>query len=485
MDEEQCPSAPNWAPLTEYPSKAISMAANLAIEWAYKRQKGDSGVLFGSQFEEGFVTARTPENGFLPRSIPREIRLPDGAPNKEFGNKLLEELRGPNSGPRKPDIVDFRDRAFYEIKPIRSFEFDRQRTINQHKSLYYAASRIVDEHNNELRTGTGMGKNLQIENPWVITNSTWVPPKCLLLPGLNFEYRLDTFATNYAGDCRGIIIYRVWRKVRRKDEEKTQAVSVAVTDKEQNYVKVIPDSETLRFAAGRYNADEPRFVIIVPKYIDDQVGNLTPVDLTKLAQLREKQNAASRPSMISQVGTAIANHPVLTGVIIVGVAATGIGLFLYLGAGAAAAAAGAAVVAEETAAAGAVAAGGALAEEAGATVVSLAARRAVLQAAAKRASGPTAAAASILLMFGQVKNAKAGEVDFSSVDAMRVVPASSFCPYKGTYSALSNGLSICDSPEDLSLGLKDLNVGDHVMYDSKPYVVIATLKVHPNNLGKP
>jgi hypothetical protein len=470
MVAEVCPSPPAWRPITEYPSKAVTLAANLAIEWAYKREKGNHVVLFGSQFELGFDASDI--IGDPPPRTQTELRLPDGVPNSDFGNFLLKELRGPKGGPRKPDIIDFNDRAFYEIKPVRSFELDPGEAIQQHVSLYQSANSIVNQYN--IQTG----RPHPAEPPWVIENSTWVPPKCLLLPGLNGEYRLDTYETDYSKPgCRGIIIYRVWRKVRRQDEEKTTAVSVAVMDKKPNYSKVTPDADSLRAAVGRYNADEPKFVIIVPKYIDDLVGNQTPVDLSKIAQMREKQNAASRPSMISQVTTTIANHPVLTGVVVIAVAATGIGLFLWLGAGAAAA--GAAVLAEETATAGA----GALASEAGATVVSLAARRVAIQAAAKQAIRPTAAAASILLMFGQVKDAKAGDVNFSGVDAMRVVPASSFCPYKGTYSALSSGACISDPPENFSMKLEDLSVGDRVMYDSKPYAVIATLTAYPNNLG--
>src|SRR5215475_2130828 len=122
----ECPRPPFWRPITGFPTRAITMSANLAIEEAYRTDKGENGVLFGSQFEEGFAA----------RGVQREIRLPYGAPNKEFGDELLKQLRGPRGGPRKPDIVDFNDRAFYEIKPVRTFNLKRQETINQHVSLY-------------------------------------------------------------------------------------------------------------------------------------------------------------------------------------------------------------------------------------------------------------------------------------------------------------------------------------------------------------
>lgn len=458
-----CPAPPNWRPITGKPALEVTMAANLAIEEAYRTEKGDHGVLFGSQFEEGF----------LARGVQREIRLPDRAPNKEFGNHLLKELRGLKGGPRKPDIVDFNDRAFYEIKPVRTFEKYRQKTINQHLSLYRMAESIVDDFNNEKRARTPVdGKTLAIEYPWSIENAKWKPPSCLTLPGLKGIYKLDTFKTDYDTDrnCRGIIIYRVWKKVRRREEEKEHATQVAVVDRDQKYDKLIPAPTALRKAIGRYNLDEPEHVIIVPKHINDLLSKRSLIDLTQSlskpssVDVRSQKAATSQPSMLSRVGSLAAHHPYLTAGAIVAVAATGYGLFVYLGAGATAAAGGGG--------------GAALAEGGGAEIISLTARRLVVQGAAEVAKK----AAAVLIFFGVVKSVRADEVSFSSVETMKAIPVSSIAPYKSTYSALSNGMCIADAPQDFSWSDEDVCVGDQVMYDSEPHSVVATLTAFPNNV---
>jgi hypothetical protein len=452
-----CPRAPFWRPIIGKPSTEVTKAANLAIEEAYRTEKGDSRALFGSQFEEGFDERR----------IPREIRLPYDAPNKEFGDELLEQLRGPKGGPRKPDIVDFRDRAFYEIKPVRTFKNKKQETIRQHLSLYRNADSFVQEFNNKKREQTPVrSRTLPIEDPWVIGNAKWKPPSCLTLPGLKGVYKLDTFNTDYTTDpnCRGIIIYRVWKKVRRREEEEKQPVAVSVADLDRKYDKLIPDAAALRAAVGRYNVDEPEHIIIVPKHIDDRLGKQTLVDLSKSVQVGEKGNRFSQPSMFSKIKTTISNHAYLTAGAVIVVAASGVGLYLYLGVGVAAAAG--------------AGAGEAAAEGAGAEIISLAARQALAEAAKEVAKK----AASVLIVFGVVKSAKANEVSFSSVETMKLIPASSVSPYKSTYSALSNGMCIADAPESFYSSEGNVCVGDHVMYDSKPHSVVATMTAYPNNV---
>lgn len=81
----ECPAPPLWRPATAKP-RPVWMAANIAIEEAYREEHGNHAVLVGSQFEEGFTEGRTQ----------REIRLPQNAPNKEFGTFLLENLKGPS-----------------------------------------------------------------------------------------------------------------------------------------------------------------------------------------------------------------------------------------------------------------------------------------------------------------------------------------------------------------------------------------------------
>src|SRR5690349_19686728 len=118
---DKCPGPPCWRPITA-DRRELSLPANQAIEGAYTVDNGEQGVLVGSQFEVG------------PRN---EIRTPyRGTPNKEFADRLLSELRRRDketSGQLKPDIIDFKSRAIYEIKPIVSFEKEKKRIVAKHQ----------------------------------------------------------------------------------------------------------------------------------------------------------------------------------------------------------------------------------------------------------------------------------------------------------------------------------------------------------------
>jgi len=438
------------------------MSANRAIEDAYKDQHGNHAVLVGSQFEEGFMERR----------IPREIRLPQGAHNKEFGDHLLEELRGPKGGPRKPDIVDFDDRAFYEIKPVDTFLWDRQKTVNQHTSLYRMADDVVDEFNDRKRAETPIGsKRLETEEPWVIENAKWKPPFCLTMPGLQGQYKLDTFATNYDLDrnCRGIIVYRVWKKYRKQEEEAQAAARVVVTDKDEAYNKLLPAPGDLPKIIGRYDPYEPEHLVIVAKYFDDAFNRRPTVDIVqKVADSAvppafDRRNPIGQFRFLSRLGPFATNHPedLLK-----------IGAMLVVGA------AGLAVLVIAAPEAGAGAGGAAVIEEGGATVISLAARRLAASAAAEAVKK----AAGIILLFGTIQSIRGNDVSFSRVGAMRAIPLNSVTPYKSTYSALSSGLCIADSPDQFPAVQGDIRVGDTVMFDSEPHSVVARLVAYPNSV---
>ena len=458
----ECPTPPLWRPTTARPTP-ISKAANKAIEEAYRDQHGSHAVLVGSDFEEGFAA----------RGIMREIRLPHNAPNKEFGDYLLENLKGRRGGPRKPDIVDFNDRAFYEIKPIHSFNDNKAKAINQHLSLYRMADDVVNEFNDMKRERTAPGsKTLATQDPWVIENAKWMPPKCLILPGVGGYFRLDTFATDYNSDpnCRGIIVYRVWKRVRNREEEAQVAAKVVVSEKNETYNKLLPAAADLPKVLGRYDPYEPDHLIIVPKYVHDAFTTRPAVDIVqKAADLSvppafDRKTSIGQFRSLSRLGPFATNHPedlLKMGAIL----AVGVGGVALL------------VLAAPEAAAGAGAT--AIVEEGGATVISLAARRLAASAAAeaiKRAAG-------IILLFGTVQSVRENDASFSRVGAMRAIPLSWVTPYKSTNSALSSGLCIADSPENLPSVQGDICVGDIVMFDSEPHSVVARLLAYPNRVS--
>jgi hypothetical protein len=101
---------------------------------------------YGSDFENNLLKIG-PEVPFaVPNRRPSrpgvaEVRLPKGAPNQRFRNLLLEQLRGLERQ-RRPDIIDFTNRAFYEIKStgyadrgtvqLRSYYKIMEVTLRQH-----------------------------------------------------------------------------------------------------------------------------------------------------------------------------------------------------------------------------------------------------------------------------------------------------------------------------------------------------------------
>jgi hypothetical protein len=126
--------------------REIWMAANNAIEQAYRDAHPSNSVFFGSDFEDSLLKIG-PEG---PRAVPNrkpwrqgaaEVALPKGVREKHFGNILLRDLRGLERQ-RRPDIVDFTHRAFYEIK---STGYEDQGRM-QLESYYKITEAILRQH---------------------------------------------------------------------------------------------------------------------------------------------------------------------------------------------------------------------------------------------------------------------------------------------------------------------------------------------------
>src|SRR4051812_38404047 len=99
----KCPGAPAWNTINAG-EKAVWLPANEIIERSYKEEPRHDrdAILVGSDFLDG-----------------GEIGLPRSAPHRGYGNVLLSELRG-LAKQLRPDIVDFENRVFYEIKSERN-----------------------------------------------------------------------------------------------------------------------------------------------------------------------------------------------------------------------------------------------------------------------------------------------------------------------------------------------------------------------------
>jgi hypothetical protein len=176
-----CPKPPIWNHLSAGP-QSVWLAANQAIESAYSAAHSTNSVLFGSQFLTG-----------------ADIRLPGGAPNKAYGNKLLAELRGLQAQLR-PDIIDFDERVFYEIKTEENANSEPGKVKNQLLQYYKLAEAI------RVQFGSTS------EPEWSNHNATWKPPEQIPFPSDAIGKIVCTAATDYTAWPTGLILYEVLQK---------------------------------------------------------------------------------------------------------------------------------------------------------------------------------------------------------------------------------------------------------------------------------
>jgi hypothetical protein len=184
-----CPAPPQFQSISARP-RAIWGPANDAIEQAYKDAHSGNVILTGRDFDRG------------------EARLPRGAANRREGDALLARLRGIQNQ-RRPDIMDFTARVFYEIKTP---GFANAGMV-QLESYYVLTSAL------QTQIG-GLAWNQDL--------ATWYPPHNLSFPG-NPDRTVCTEATNYAGPSTGLILYQVLETSsrRRRGNQSTQPHATA------------------------------------------------------------------------------------------------------------------------------------------------------------------------------------------------------------------------------------------------------------------
>jgi hypothetical protein len=174
MTRSSCTRHPGQEWVSARP-KDVALAANQALELAFKEKRDDNEFFFGSQIETGGVSPLT--------------LMPRGSKDKEFTKKFLDSLRG-SVKQLAPDIIDFRDRVFYEFK---TEPWTRQGMV-QLSGYYAIAAEIV----------ANLG-----EPPWKQEYASWLPPATLTYPG-NSNRQICTHLTNYS-NSRGLIVYAVWQ----------------------------------------------------------------------------------------------------------------------------------------------------------------------------------------------------------------------------------------------------------------------------------
>ena len=419
------------------------IGGNWAIEMAYKNdpqiQDHVDALFFGSQYEgERFGT---------------DVLLPKGAPNKAFGDMLLTRLRG-LTNQRRPDIIDFKNRVFYEIKTPR---FVNQGMV-QIESYYRVANEIIREYARFHEPAWDRGK------------ARWYPAHMLPYPG-DWRAIVCTQETDHQR-YPALILYDIRRRPDRRRDAQDQSVTVFDT------VRIDNDFSALRpqlMAEAKkqiryYDANEPRYVIIIPREIykkwphrqnelwDKLRVSPTYGDAPGASYVRHvKGQLAVVAAIVSVVGIAL--------LVVVGayaICAISVGV---IAAAEAAATAPVVAAAETTVVAEAAAQG---------QVISLAAYRAARAAPAVKA---LAKAAGVLFVLGTVNNADADTPTVDKAFAIRAVAVGEFELF-GTPTASSTG----DAPVSPVLHTPEttrgkFELGAIVMYDHVEHVVIGQIGV--------
>jgi hypothetical protein len=398
-------------------AQAIWLPANEVIETAYKEHPNNrrhlNALFFGSQFEN------------------RDVLPPSGVPNRRFAETLLRRLRGLQNQ-RRPDIIDFQDRVFYEIKSI---GYARQGSV-QVASYYIVADEIRREY------------AAFAEPPWKVEYATWYPPHVLPFPTDPLNKIVCTQATDH-NRYPGLILYEVRELTddEKRRRRQARAHGYELWNFDQGFAEILPMIRNeLPNAVQSFDPEYPNYVILVPQ--DLYWAWYQP----RTDQLFEKMKV--KPPFLDP------KHPIGQFHIIAGTAT--------LIAAGAIAAWGVVAAASTLFAASAVAAT-TIAEAGAAEIVSLAAYRAMLSAPAAKA---LAAAAGVLLVIGSAKQADAASAkDFK---AIRAVALADFRFDNGIESATKTQLPVdkIQSPEMLK---GKFAIGTRVLFDGTPHVIIGQI----------
>ena len=416
------------------------IGGNWAIELAYKtdpqiRDHVDA-LFFGSQYEgERFGT---------------DVLLPKGAPNKAFGNMLLTRLRG-LANQRRPDIIDFKQRVFYEIKTPRFVDGG----MVQLESYYRVANEVMHEYARFH------------EPPWKRSNARWYPAHILPYPG----DRRAIVCTQETDHQRypGMILYDIRRRPDRRSSD-DQPVTVFDTVRIDNdFVALRPQlmaeaKKQIRF----YDPNEPRYVIIMPREIYKKWPH-RQAELWNRLRVTPSYGDAPGASYVRHVKGQLAVVAAIVSVV-------GMAVLVVAGGYAIAAISASLVTAAAAEASVVAAAETAVAVEAAVQgeVISLAAYRAAKAAPAVKA---LAKAAGVLFVLGTVSNADADAPTVDAAYAIRAVAVGDFELF-GTPTAGST----TDGPVSPVLHTPEatrgkFELGAIVIYDHAEHIVIGQIGV--------
>ena len=428
------------------------LGGNWALEIAYKedpeiRDHVDA-LFFGSQYEgERFDV---------------DVLLPRGAPNKAFGNMLLTRLRGLQKQ-RRPDIIDFKRRVFYEIKTPQ-YAADG---MVQLESYYKIANEIIHEYARFH------------EPPWDRGRATWYPRHSLPYPG-DWRAIVCTQATDHRR-FPGLILYDIRKKPGRRRDAEDQAVRAFDTVRiDSDFDALAPRLvEEARKQIPYYDPAEPRYVIIMPREIYKKWPRKQNPLWEKL-RVQPSYGDAPGGSYVKHVkGQLLVVTAIVTavGIVLLLVVAGAVVVFAISAAVAAAAATAAeAAVATEAAVAADAAVEAAVATEAAAEadVISMSAWRAAKAAPAVQ---QMAKAAGVLFVLGTVSNADSANPSVGAVDAIRVVPVGEFELFGTPIAGSGPDTVISPVLHSLEATRGKFELGSFVQYDGTEHIVIGQIAV--------
>ena len=428
------------------------LGGNWAIEIAYKEdpqiQDHVDALFFGSQYEgERFDV---------------DVLLPRGAPNKAFGNMLLTRLRGLQKQ-RRPDIIDFKRRVFYEIKTPQ-YASDG---MVQLESYYKIANEIIHEYARFH------------EPPWDRGRATWYPRHALPYPG-DWRAIVCTQATDHRR-FPGLILYDIRKKPGRRRDAENQAVRAFDTVRiDSDFDALAPRLvEEARKQIPYYDPAEPRYVIIMPREIYKKWPRKQNPLWEKL-RVQPTYGDAPGGSYVKHVKSqllVVTAIVTVVGIVLLLVVAGAVVVFAISAAVAAAAATAAeAAVATEAAVAADAAVEAAVATEAAAEadVISMSAWRAAKAAPAVQ---QMAKAAGVLFVLGTVSNADSANPAVDSVDAIRVVPVGEFELFGTPIAGSGPDTVISPVLHSLEATRGKFELGSFVQYDGKEHIVIGQIAV--------
>jgi hypothetical protein len=255
----------------------IWLTANIAIEQAYKSSHYGHVMIFGGDF-------RTGETITLPRN-------PNLSPaDEQFGNNLLLELKG-LVWQLRPDIIDFTERKFYEIKTDDYAQANPSLCIEQLANYYRITEAIRRKYGGP---------------EWSPVAPDWYPNHTLPFD-LDRNRKVCTSATMYMTGKEhlntlnrpGLIRYGVLQKGGSEEERKKRAQAMRIID-------LAPELQDVRRHFERAlkstlpEADDREYLIVCSREFVDAV--LKP---------RGEQNIARIKSLLNVPALAPYRNPVI------------------------------------------------------------------------------------------------------------------------------------------------------------------------------